>query len=65
MQRHGCRWQHRKHTVYGHSKQPPPPADTAPSVITVRSDITEEATSPDGAADSSQVSAQDNADGTV
>jgi hypothetical protein len=43
----------------------PPPPDTTQPVITVPEDITEEATSPDGAEVSFEVSAQDDEDGPV
>jgi hypothetical protein len=43
----------------------PPPPDTTRPVITVPEDITEEATSPDGAQVSFEVSAQDDEDGPV
>jgi hypothetical protein len=43
----------------------PPPPDTTRPVITVSKEITEEATSPDGATVSFEVSAQDDEDGPV
>ena len=43
----------------------PPKEDTTPPVITVPEDITEEATSPDGATVSFEVSAHDDEDGPV
>ncbi len=50
-------------TVTVNAPPPPPPADTTPPFITVPQDITKEATGPNGAQVSFEVSAQDDVDG--
>jgi PKD repeat protein len=47
------------------NEPPPPPADTTPPVITAPEDIVEEATGPDGATVSFEVSGRDDVDGNA